>query len=563
MALTLDGVLSEPALLARATERIFARGEDYVRYVQALRVTEGRAEASVQAKRVYAVRLTWDGGGIEGTCTCPHTGEGNFCKHLVAVGLAALDQHGARTPAAEEMPLDPVQRYLDGLAADELRRLVLELSALSESGDRLLTTRAATAAGDVEAVAGGFLTAVKSALTSRGFIDYRRSFGVASAAEEVLDEIERHLDGSQQAADAARPALEHAVKRLRAITERADDSSGVIGQACQRAADLHARSCVEGQPDATRLAKWLVSFRSSSPGWPETPLSGYAAAFDDKALATYRRGVEAYARSQEGQDRWARFGADQMLLELADHDGDVDAAVEILSAGEHPSYGGIIERLRAAGRDREAMAWTDRAIEAGRLSEREGNDFWLFVPDVLEALLADGRREDALALARGRVQSGFSPTAYRQLLDLADRLGEREEQQTWALALAEERAGRSGNADLLVALALADLDVDRAWAAHERYGVSSLRQTLAEAVAKVRPREAADLLRPVLQDALRHADRRNYRTVAQLLERMRALYGQVGAAAEIDALVVQVREDYRRRPTLLAELDRHGLAGRP
>ena len=58
-----------------------------------------------------------------------------------------------------------------------------------------------------------------------------------------------------------RPALLRALTRLRKITEQADDSSGSIGDQCQRAADLYARACRLGEPDPVKLATWLVKFR--------------------------------------------------------------------------------------------------------------------------------------------------------------------------------------------------------------------------------------------------------------------------------------------------------------
>ncbi|MFX0538592.1 SWIM zinc finger family protein [Ornithinimicrobium sp. Y1847] len=560
MAQTGDAGFSEGDLEAATTPAVFARGADYVRYVRALRVTPGQARASVQAKRVYTVEFTWDGDRVAGDCTCPYAADRSFCKHLVAVGLAVLDHHNPNHSTVSAEGADSVQAYLSHLSHDELRSLVQELAVLSDSGQRLLATRAATATGDSDQIAAGFLASARQALSIRGFVDYRRSFEVANDADTWLDEVERHLDGSPEAADGARSALEYAVKRLRTITLRADDSGGSIGGACQRAADLHSRSCLEGRPDPSKLARWLITFRTTSPGWPETPLEGYAAALDDKALTMYRRGVEKYA-AQDQDDRWSSFAAIQMQLELADHDEDVDRAVEILSQGEHPAYGSIIDRLRAVGRTREAAAWNDRAIQAGRLSDRPGNQYWLYVPDVLAALLADGREEDALELARSRFSSSPTVTSYGHLLDLADQLQVREAQQRWAIGLADERCQRRGNADLLVSLHLDQDEVDEAWQAHERYGVSSLWERLANAVAATRPREAADLYRPDLARVLLVTDRRNYETAAEYLTTMRALYAQVGAEREIDALVDDLKDQYRRRPSFLAELARRQLTG--
>ncbi|MED5812876.1 SWIM zinc finger family protein [Mycolicibacterium sp. 050232] len=83
--------LSESLLLNAAGDLVYARGEDYVRYVRGLRITEFKAYASIQAKRVYTVELDWSGLIPDGFCSCPHYADGNFCKHLVAIGLAAID----------------------------------------------------------------------------------------------------------------------------------------------------------------------------------------------------------------------------------------------------------------------------------------------------------------------------------------------------------------------------------------------------------------------------------------------------------------------------------------
>src|SRR6476619_735330 len=68
-----------------------ARREDYVFYVRGLRATAFKAYASIQAKNVYTVGLDWSVPLPDGACTCRHHADGNFCKHLVATGLAAID----------------------------------------------------------------------------------------------------------------------------------------------------------------------------------------------------------------------------------------------------------------------------------------------------------------------------------------------------------------------------------------------------------------------------------------------------------------------------------------
>jgi hypothetical protein len=78
-------------------------------------------------------------------------------------------------------------------------------------------------------------------------------------------------------------------------------------------------------------------------------------------FGTYHRAVAALERKLEDRDQWNRSEVDAMLLELADHDGDVD-------------------RLRAAERTEDAVAWVDRAVSRRRVtSHGGGNEYWLSV----------------------------------------------------------------------------------------------------------------------------------------------------------------------------------------
>lgn len=231
--------LSEAALAAATDPARLARGEDYVRYVHGLQLGNEAAHASIQAKRVYPVSLGWSGPSVEGTCACYDYDDGAFCKHLVALGLAVLDLQRGHAPSVRGETA-AVEAYLSGLGRDGLVELVVELVSRDAEGRNVVLARAA-AAGHADALDPDSLSAeVSAVLAVRGFVDYRRSFDVASGIEEVLDRLERLLDAG--AADAVRPALLRALTRLRKLTQHVDDSSGVLGSATQRAADLYARA---------------------------------------------------------------------------------------------------------------------------------------------------------------------------------------------------------------------------------------------------------------------------------------------------------------------------------
>jgi hypothetical protein len=424
---------------------------------------------------------------------------------------------------------------------------------------RLVELRVAAFTGDVGTATEQLVELTSDALRTRGFVDYRRSFEVARDAEELLDRLEAELDGS--GADVVRPALLRALNRLQKITLNGDDSAGVLGGACQRALDLYARSCREGTPDRTKLARWLVKFRDESPGWPQATLEDFVAAFDDKALDVYRRAVAKVEQRHRDEKDWGRFEVDRMRLELADHDGDVDLAVTILSAGEHPSYGAVIERLRAAGRAEEAVAWMDRAVAAGRVSGRGGgNDYWLSPDDVARTYLDRGRVDDALTVLRREFTSSAGAPTFRALIGFANPLGREDEERRWALETARELATRPyGTGAALVEIALHEKDLDSAWEAADTYGAGHLWQPLADASAATYPRRAADLYRPGLVEDLRFPDTTKYAGIAARLARMRDLYAAAGDSADFEHLMAGIRSDFGRRPSLMAALDRRGL----
>lgn len=543
-----------------AGDLVYARGEDYVRYVRGLRTTEFKAYASIQAKNVYTVELDWSGPLPDGTCTCPHNADGNFCKHLVATGLAAIDSGRVAvddtTPTADAA-LEAVVQSMD---VDELRELVVTLAQRDDGVRRMLEIRAATTSGDIEQAKAEFDAYVRNMLTFRGFIDYRRSFEVAETASGMLDELESQLDNG--AAEVVRPALLRAVTRLRKMLEQVDDSSGSIGYECQRAADLYARACRLGEPDPVALAKWLVKFRADSPGWPHVVLADFVDAFDERALATYRRAVAALDRKLKDENQWRRSEVDKMLLELADHDGDVDLAIDLLSQGEHPQYGAIVDRLRAAGRTDDAVAWIDRAVAEGRVSSHGGgNAYWLSPDDVAKTYLELGRIDDAVGVLRADFVRQPTVQNYRVLIDFAAGVDRVDTERAWAFDHARQLAvsDRFAAGAVLVQLHMSDGDIDAAWQAADRYGPGWAWRELAVRGADARPVDAADLYRPELEKDLRYPNSKIYPDIAARLATMAELYERGGRSADFASFIAQIRQEYGRRPSLMKALDAKGL----
>lgn len=549
-------MFDEDRLEVVAGQAVFGRGVEYTRYVRGMRVVGTTATATIQARNVYQVELNWPDQAIDGSCTCPHFADGFFCKHLVALGLCVIDdttpQHGSTAN-----PPPAVVELVAELDIEELRDTLAEMATRDESVRRQLEFRHAAATGSTDHFADDLMSLVRDRLAARGFIDYRRSFEFARDAEQVLDELQRCLDARMP--DAARPALLKSLTRLRSISTQADDSSGVIGEACQRAADLYAQACRQGNPDPVKLARWLVKFRNDSPGWPEVTLADFVAAFDDAALATYRSAV--HELDDDDHDADHRFETDRMLLELADHDGDVDRAVQLLSRGRSPRYGEIVTRLQDAGRAEEALAWIDQAVNAGRLSPRGSNEYWLDPMEVATTYRHVGRVDDALDVLSSAFAQSPGTSTFRHLVDFAAQVNRGDEMRGWALTKAREQASHPhSNGAALIEIALAESDLDAAWEAAERFGAGHQWQKLAEASAHVRPLGAAGLYRHGIDtDLAAGPNTKLYPGIARRLAIMKDLHTAGGRPEDFAAYLASIRNTYARRPSLMKALDAQGL----
>ena len=557
MAIILDGVLSEKALRATAGDDLYERGEGRVEAVCVHSLAVGGATATVGGEALCDVHLFWHDDVVAGVCTCPRFSDCGFCEHMVAVGLAVLDdvRDGAVVPAPPS----------GAFAAPP---------APADSGPAPRGGRARTATPDpgaVEGLGAELLRSARSLTVVRRFLRPGEAARYARSIERFLDGLES-FPADRGGPDGAAPALLHIATRLRAQLEtRIDDSGGNVTRACQRAIDLYARACREGRPNGVRLGRRLAKFRLASPGWPDVALNDFLPALGGKGVAAYRRVVDAAAEQAEAQGDRPGFELGSMLLELADLDGDVDRAVELLSRGEHPRYAAIIERLVAAGRRDEALARLDRAVAESRVGapgpdpwrDTGGNPYWVRPGRALDLYLEAGRSGDALDLARDLFHSDPGPASLDFLLATAERLGRREEELDSALAWVDGRDWRTGDTPIVLALHLGD--VGRTWAAADRWGVDLAWMSLADVEPQPRPDDAIELYRRDIERALLKAGRSSARRAAAGAVRMRLIAAAAdardggGRVEAFTAWVGGLREAHRRRPTVGQEFDREGL----
>jgi hypothetical protein len=163
-----------------------------------------------------------------------------------------------------------------------------------------------------------------------------------------------------------------------------------------------------------------------------------------------------------------------------------------------------------------------------------------------------------LALRRAQHERMPSSSTYRTLRRAAEVLDAWPLEQDAARATLQRTDARG-----FVHALLDDDELDLAWSAAtaapwDALG-SELWLRLAERRERDRPADALMVYQRIADEVLEEADRRAYLSAARILQRARAT---AHAAGEFDAFaeyLTGLRERYRRRPTLIAILDKASL----
>lgn len=543
-------MFTQDDLLTLAGPRSFERARDYLDAVGDLEIETERVTAVVFGGAEYAVELRSDAQGLSGECSCPYGGEGNFCKHCVAVGLAMLDgplPAGEATTRGERLDL-----WLDGLSREELLGLLREQVALDRDLRHRLEMRAATArtAGGVDlaearARIAGLLDVRRH--SRYGSVDYRDAAAFATQAGEAVTAI-RSLTVAGHAAMAVTLARE-AIEMLGDVYDQVDDSSGAVGEVADGIEEAHREACEASGADPLEIASWLFGHLLGPWSFlPDIDVGNYQDVLGEVGQARLRELVaEAWRRNPSG---WAER---HLMEQLVRSEGDLDALVALLATDLAP-HGGthltIAEELDAAGRGADALEWAERGLRdsAGQR----------YVDDRLVDWVADryerwGRCAEAVAVRRERLRASMTLGAYQKLRTIARAAGCWEPERAAALHLLRKTPS------VLVDALIDDGEIDAAWKAAP--GRASRRQwlTLADLVRDERPAEALEVYQRAIEPLKRCTGDDNYREMASLLVRARSCHERLGTTAEFTAYLTSLRADQRRKRNLMKILDQHGL----
>jgi uncharacterized Zn finger protein len=550
---------TEEDLRRAAGPASYARGLGYLERVENLEIDGSGATATVFGTDAYQVRLRFGdaGRGVRGECSCPFGAEGNFCKHCVATGLAALkrgDFLAGRTQAssAAEPESGSLVSWLTSLSRDELLTELLQLLVDEPDLIQRFELRAAAAQVDVE----GVRETIRDLIWVTDGVDYDEAGAYANDVTRAADAIEELIDAG--AAVEAIAVVRDAIGWLRQSFEMVDDSEGDVANAGHELLQVHLLACQAAPPDPVELAAYLAELCLTD-GWGFAPaFADYAELLGHKGWAALRKRIR-HAYMANPNDYRARH----LMESVIEAEGDVDALVALYAA--HLDERGwqhlrIAQKLESAGRGDEALGWAERGVrDLPRPDDR-------LVEYLADRYTAAGRIEDLVEMRRTLFAAARTLANFRALRKTAVDCGVWEAERGSALGLLGKDAAAAQRTlwstwagPVLIDALIDEGNLAAARAAAQDIASEARWIRLANASVTKCPAEALAVYVKVIERLTQHTGDAVYRHVAEHVLAVRACHEALGTMDEFRRYMVLLRMAQKRKRNLMKILDQNGL----
>ena len=578
----LAALITPSSLASLAGSKSYQRGEAYFASgsVRRLRVEEGRVSATVDGTESYRVELWDEDGELAADCTCPHAGDGFFCKHCVAVGLAWLNEHPSAAPSGDRTgqkaskarrrdPWKDIQNYLGTQSAETLAAWLLEIAQRDDRLYQSLLLKAERALGG-DSAERAFRRAIDDAVRIHGFIDWRDVGSYADNIDQVVDALAELLQPDSAALMVS--LAEHAIEKIESALEQIDDSNGELGGIVHRLGEMHIKACGMAKPDPGALAERLFRLETTLPfGLCSLDPVTYRGPLGKKGLRRYRELAQAEwekikPRADDRGFDAHRATITRVMERLAEADGNVDELVAIKAKDLSSSYRylAIAETLAEAKRHDEALEWAERGLNT--FPDRPHNDLRDFL---VAAYLKRKRNDEALQLTWIQFEERPGLESYKKLGGVAGELGVWPAQRLRALAwldqlIAKEAASTSRwkpkpstpNYSLRVSIALWEQDLDAAWtAAHQGVCDRSLLIELAGKLEHDRADDAIRLYRSVIPGAVEQTKNSAYEEAARWVRKIGGLLKAMRRSREFGDYLAELRVQFKPKRNFIKLLD--------
>lgn len=578
--------LSPQLLRDYADGRSFERGEDYFKSesVFGLEEYQGKVAAKVSGTRDYKVKL-WaeDEDELGYDCNCPYADEGNFCKHLVAVGLAWIAKRKGKAKKGKKgtTNLDDVKNYLQTREKSELVEMLMQEVLENDTlrGQLMLAVARSNPQGvDVKT----YRKELKRIFDTNGYDEYddyggySGGFGDSEDIQNVVESIE-HLfeDGHfEMVIDLCEYGLKKASKALNYVHE----SDGTIEGAMENLKELHLSACQKAKPDAEILANRLFEWELND-GWDVfyNAADNYADVLGKKGLQVYRQLIEKEwekvpalkpndKRSFEGN----RYRITNMMESLAHAEDDIEKLVKIKTRdlSSQYKYYEIAGIYKANKQYDKALEWAERGVSDFPNAEKLD---WRLGEFLADEYHRRKRHDEAMQIIWKQFAENADLGNYNKLKEHADKVKPESTWQIWrekALEfirqnIAERKRNKSGGwylrpADntLLVRIFLQENLPEEAWQEADKGGCSEeLWLKLAKMREQEHPSDALKIYQERIEPKIKETNNQAYEQAVMWVKEVKRLMTKLDRESEFEDYLVALRVNYKIKRNFIKLLD--------
>lgn len=342
------------------------------------------------------------------------------------------------------------------------------------------------------------------------------------------------------------------------VIARADDSAGIIGDACRALIELHPRAAALAGVPEIKLADWVYEFHfNDDVDYFELDPVAYAPALGEKGLARLRARIDSLRTeipAIDPSERFPRHDHRTFVVEWFDKrfavlDRDHDAIIRShLRDGRVTAWHeDVATAFEEIGETALAIEWAERAtlFDHGHQARRAADRWWRLLQEHRPGALPDAAETIFCRWPTAGTGARLVAVTGEDAID----------------SVQEALAARPAE------LVRFQLDTMRnpqlAWASAERLalGDAGVWADLAKAYMQVDPIAAIEVQLRLVAETLTEANTRRYRPAVRELATIRktAVTSSAEAIVVVDDAIADLRDRYRRRPSLIAALDRARL----
>ena len=582
--------LTRAMLLDAAGRVYFARGEDYYDggAVSAVRERDGIIRATVHGTQPYKTALMLGNGEVDGKCSCPLGQDHEFCKHLVATGLAYIEKQQDSTKSKKKSkPVTPkhVEAYLLEQDASDLVGIIMEQADIDDEFYAMLKLRVAAEAASSNT--SEMRRVLKQAMTIRGFVSWRETRTYIHGIDRVLGQLRTMLT-PKHAAQVVE-LVEYGMDLWEDNIGLIDDSDGCMGMLRDELHQLHFEACTVARPDPVELAERIAQ-RTLDSEWEMFygSYETYRDIFGPAGCARYREIVEAkwqkLPRFGPGENEPSvyerHFTLDRMMLSIAEGERDLDLIIRVMSRDLTAGYAylQIAEQCKQARKHKLALEWAEKGIAA--FPDHPDSRLRSFLAD---AYMRAKRPDDAMSMVWANFEERASLETCQELEKCAQKLAcwpfwrekalthVRENIKRRKAAFACEFPDHPAGSDrtsrrwgpqppdhsLLVEILLWEKRHEEAWAEAQAGGCSErLLLELAKLREQAHPEDAIKIYQALVEPLVNRTNNASYQEAVSFMNKVHGLMKTLGQEAAFVDWVHAIKSEQKRKRNFIKYVER-------